>query len=1149
MIIARQSSGPRGRLVCAVALIGTFFASLAHPAGLTGSSAPGPIVVNLTTTGTVDWKHWGLSNPASVNRKAGVTSQISGLTLLGAAPGWFGNDPIWNRHSWTDGTPTLSKANFSGGIYFSGIGNGYQFTVPADTTSRTLKLYVGGWNSTGGLRATLSDGSAAPYVTTFSGADVYSQIVTLTFSAASSGQLLTVRHTMQSGIGNVGVQAAALTQQAVGGNTAPTLSAIGNKTVVAGSPLAFTVTGNDPDGPAPLVMTLGASVPALPGAASYVDNGNGTGSFNWTPGAANVGSYQVTFVATDGGGLAAQQTITITVNNAILAAGGSLSGDAVVGPSSEDLSGTADWVDWGLSAATPVNRKSGVAPLISGLTLLGAAPARFASDPNWTKMTWTDGTPTTVKSDFSGGVYFVGIGNGYELSVPADAASRVLKLYVGGYSSTSEIRAALSDGSAAPFAVTFGNPGTVYRELVTLTFKAATGGQTLTVRHTMKNGGGTIGLQAATQPFPLLDDFNDGNFGGWTVINQSAGAANWQVVNSALRQLNPVESWRTFKQSYHLGTFAYLAGGLGLTDYEFSVIAQYQSQDLAEDIGVMFRYQDPNNYYRLTFNSRYGFTRLEKRVAGVFSALATNARGHFPDQVLSISVEVRGTLISSGVNGDPLFVVDDASLTSGTVALYTQDKASFDDVQINTTGATARVILHSPLAHSVDASDTLHAIAFATNVPAGGYVEFLTGGDAPRVDSIPPYDVLFTSAGPGDHQVAAVLRSQSGVELSRDTNVLVGRGGDYDVAVGDSITNGTGDFFRGDNVLVAPRIISFQGYAAPLTGALDTTSPVGGRALVFNEGVVGDDSAAAVSRIASIMRRHPLSNRVLILLGTNDAGGLIPSGAGCNGAACNGTFKGNMQTLIDNISWKDYPTNTIPSGVTPFVALVPPGWESSTPWTSDSNNLVRAYNGVIRSELVDRELGPDFFTYFMPTQTSNLRSLFVDDVHPNSLGHSAMSVLWHNTLRSANPLPLPFVLNGLGAASSLVPKQNLIESGDYCYLNSGFKVTAVPAVLAGGRWVIASNNDRLKTTSTYLTFSVDRPVTLYVGYDSAAAVLPGWMNGFANTGLTLTTTNAAAPALTLYSKSFPSGPIVLGANLQSPASGAKANYVAVVVEN
>ena len=1219
---------------------------------LVASSTSTPAAVNLTTTGTADWIRWGLTTAASVDRKSGVAAQISGLTPLGAVAGRFGADAHWSTHSWTDGAPTASNSGFSGGIFSLGIGNGYQLTVSADTTPRTLKLYVGGYVSTSEIRATLSDGSAGPSITTFSGTGVHSAIITLTYNAASSGQTLTVRHTMTAGTGNIGVQAAALTQaNGGGGNVAPTLDAISDKTVVKGTPLTFTVTAHDPDGPLPLAMARSNSVPALPVAASYVDNGNGTGtfswtpgsanvgsylvtftatdgaglaaqrsmtitvtagnvaptistignkggfvgnpisflvaasdpdgplpltmtrsnsvpalpaaatyvdngsgtgSFNWTPGAANIGSYQVTFDARDGAGLLAQQTITITVDAAPPPGSGALSGAAAVGPPTENLSaaGWADWVDWGLPPAT-LNRKSGLAPLISDLTLLGAPPDKFSSDPNWTKMSWSDGTPTASKTNFSGGLYFVGIGNGYELNVLADTTQRTLKLYVGGYNSMSELTATLSDGSAAPYVATFGATGAVYRELVTLTFNAASNGQLLTVRHTMKSGGGNIGVQAAAQPFPLFDDFNDGNFGGWTVVNQTTDPANWLVVNNAFQEQNRVESTASFKYSYHLGTFAYLAGGLALTDYQFSVKARYLAQGLSEDVGVMFRYKDPNNFYRLSFNSRYGFTRLEKRVAGVFSALATNSRGYLPGQVLNISVELRGPLMLITVNGDPLFAVSDTSLPSGTVALYAQDQSDFDDVRVNLVDLTPRVVLSAPLAYSADATDTVHAVAYATNLPAAGYVEFVLDGGATLVDSTPPYDVTFTSVGPGDHQVAAVLRSQSAVELSRDTNVMVGRGGELLYAVGDSINNGVGDEYISDNIVGAAKIISYQGFEVPLTALFDTLDLSGGKYLIYNEAIGGDlSTTSAFLRLPSIMARHPEATRVLISLGTNDGNEAIPAGTGCFGSACDGTFKGNMQAIIDRIVWANYPRSTIRSGVIPIIAMPPPYFNSPTPWTTQGNARLRAYGNVVRYELIDHQLGPDLFAFFMPNSTTYLRTLYYDTIHSNGLGQRMLAVLWQNVLNPATPLPLPFMLGSLAVTPGLLePRQNIIEAGNALYLDAAYDVTAVPAALKEGRWIITHDADRLGASASYLTFNLDRPVKIYIAYDSAATALPSWMSGFAVTGMVLQTTNPNAPSMTVYSKSFAAGPIVLGANLQSPAIGARANYVAIVVEN
>ena len=46
------------------------------------------------------------------------------------------------------------------GIYVVGQDNGFEFSVPADTTARTLKVYVGAYNAGMKFDASLSDSSA-----------------------------------------------------------------------------------------------------------------------------------------------------------------------------------------------------------------------------------------------------------------------------------------------------------------------------------------------------------------------------------------------------------------------------------------------------------------------------------------------------------------------------------------------------------------------------------------------------------------------------------------------------------------------------------------------------------------------------------------------------------------------------------------------------------------------------------------------------------------------------------------------------------------------------------------------------------------------------------------------------------------------------
>ena len=99
------------------------------------------------------------------NHKAGVQQQISNYTLVGAiAPTRYANNAI--GYSWTDGSPVVSATNSTTGLFVTGAGGGFSLTLPADTSVRTLKVYVGAWRTQGRLVAHLSDGSAVDYVDT-----------------------------------------------------------------------------------------------------------------------------------------------------------------------------------------------------------------------------------------------------------------------------------------------------------------------------------------------------------------------------------------------------------------------------------------------------------------------------------------------------------------------------------------------------------------------------------------------------------------------------------------------------------------------------------------------------------------------------------------------------------------------------------------------------------------------------------------------------------------------------------------------------------------------------------------------------------------------------------------------------------------------
>ncbi len=90
-------------------------------------------------------------------------------------------------------------------------------------------------------------------------------------------------------------------------NHSPVLNPIGSKSVEIGNSLHFNISSLDPDGTTPVLTAIN-----LPANASFVDHGNGTGSFDFTPDLAQTGIHLVTFVASDGS-LADSEIVSIDV--------------------------------------------------------------------------------------------------------------------------------------------------------------------------------------------------------------------------------------------------------------------------------------------------------------------------------------------------------------------------------------------------------------------------------------------------------------------------------------------------------------------------------------------------------------------------------------------------------------------------------------------------------------------------------------------------------------------------------------------------------------------------------------------------------------------------------------------------------------------
>ena len=549
--------------------------------------------VNLTMSGKLDWVHWGLYTDTSVNRKSCAAAQISNFTLVSNdSPDctncfltYYQYGDNANGYTWYDGAPVPAVTNTTTGVwaynYPIPVGSGFQITVPADTTQKTLQVFVGAFEAQGQLRASLSDGSAAPFtsqpnatVNNFSNGP--GGVFTLNYAANTNNQVLTVTWTVATIRGleaNVTLQAAALT--APGANNPPFV--------------VITDPTNDAAFMEPATITIKANAQDFDGTVTNVAFYQGTNklgqttsspySFTWS----NVarGHYTLTAFATDNAGATScAQPVEIFVYGS----GGSQTSSMSYAPSTVDLTseGTADWTHWGLVTNTSFDYKNLVQRKISNFTLLGTNAVEQYSD-NYTAFSWWDGTPTANVTDTTTGVFVTGVTNGFRLTAPADAQPRQMNIYVGGYGMQSEFQAYLSDLSAPPYTDTsvsnvYGTSYLVY----TVDYAAASAGQQLIVVYRALNlfdlAYGNVALQAASlqggmaEPLPvyLTHPLSVGNDFVFSFVTQSNFSYAVQTADAL-----PPTNWTTVMNFPGTGASVSVTNPIGNSGQKYYRVQTY----------------------------------------------------------------------------------------------------------------------------------------------------------------------------------------------------------------------------------------------------------------------------------------------------------------------------------------------------------------------------------------------------------------------------------------------------------------------------------------------------------------------------------------------------------------------------------------------
>jgi lysophospholipase L1-like esterase len=673
----------------------------------------------------------------------------------------------------------------------------------------------------------------------------------------------------------------------------------------------------------------------------------------------------------------------------------------------------------------------------------------------------------------------------------------------------------------------------------------------------------------------ITDDFSSDS-GNWLGVNSTRNTANWQVSGGLFRQTVDSTGGATANAAYAEGTYAYLTTQPSLQDFEFAVDIYPQAAGLnqrGEDVGIIFRHVDGNNFYRFAVNSKYGYTRLERRIGGSFSTMAVTAQGYRFGQVLRLGVRISGNVIlvykdqggaGSVLDNEPYLAAYDSALSQGSVALYTQSSADFDNVIIRSVSGAPHIGLAAPAETTVSTSTNVAVSAVVLDGNGSESVSFeIDGSTCSAVTN--PQPGLFESTCDAvfarEAAIAAILSDPG--EIDRDSSIATGAGGDILLALGNSVTNGTGDAYIPDNTSIpivvngldtVSRQIAYRGYQAGLHDALTSDATYTQPNIVFNEGVPGDRSdELTFDRLPSILERHPDASRALVMIGTNDAyQAATASGLNCAGAACDGTLKGNLLTAVATLQ---------SAGVEPVLARIPPFFGfplSASPYSdplSGAKNLtVIEYNQAIGQVEQEEGLasGPDFFDEFL-AGGDNRYSMFADHLHPNALGIELMRHTWsENIAPGSSQAPLIFDALCIRSTSSNCEaptsyKQNFRQVGDQYYVDRSYTLTSIPSVLDGGTWLTTANDHKSNSRDNYITFTLNADAMVYIAFMPGVSSLPNWMSSFSPTGDSIGVT-AGTPSLDLYSASFTAGSAVtLGGILATGAVGPINNNLVVIL--
>lgn len=163
------------------------------------------------------------------------------------------------------------------------------------------------------------------------------------------------------------------------------------------------------------------------------------------------------------------------------------------------------------------------------------------------------------------------------------------------------------------------------------------------------------------------DDFDTPNKGNWTIFNESAVVSEWRNGRFA------------FDFNEAMMTATSITNDLDLSDVVVQMEVYRVGDVIENDMGLVCRYQDQDNYYSMSFGND-DYVTIYKTVAGTWTALFNE----FVDTDLSgdyhqMTISCIGTELSLFIDGNLMAKVNDSELSTGDVGLIS---GTYDSVPV-----------------------------------------------------------------------------------------------------------------------------------------------------------------------------------------------------------------------------------------------------------------------------------------------------------------------------------------------------------------------------------------------------------------------------------------------------------------------------------